>query len=111
MIVTCICVMLLTDIFIHTGYLTINIIFINIVSVLIIAAVAPVENYNKQMSDKQKHNNKIKSIIASVFLSSVSVIFVMLNMRVGVTISITLLAVVFFMIIGMANQRGGEDDV
>lgn len=112
MIITCLGVMLLTDIAICTGFGIIIIISINIISIVFIAIFAPIAHPNKPLSDKQKRNNKIKSIITSIFLSIVSMIVVVaIDMKFGVTISITLLAVVFLMIIGMAVRKGGKKNV
>ena len=65
MIITYICVMLLTDIVTYTKYETIIVISVNVISIVIIAITAPIVHLNKPLSDKQKHNNKIKSIIHS----------------------------------------------
>ena len=112
MIITCLCVMLLTDIVTYTGFEAIITILVNTISVVFSTIIAPIVHPNKPLSDKQKHNNKIKSIITSTFLSIVSIaIVVTTNMKFGVTISITLLAVVFLMIIGMAVQKGGMENV
>ena len=112
MIITYFCVMLLTDIVTYTKYETIIVISVNVISIVIIAITAPIVHLNKPLSDKQKHNNKIKSIITSIFMSIVSIIIVdTTDMKFGVTISITLLAVVVLMIIGMAVQKGGKENV
>ena len=107
MIITYICVMLLTDIVTYTKYETIIVISVNVISIVIIAITAPIVHLNKPLSD-----NKIKSIITSIFMSIVSIIIVdTTDMKFGVTISITLLAVVVLMIIGMAVQKGGKENV
>lgn len=108
MIITYICVMLLTDIVTHTKYETIIVISVNVISTVIIAITAPIVHLNKPLSDKQKYNNKIKSVITSIFMSIVSIIIIV---AFGVTISITLLAVVVLMIIGMAVRKGGKENV
>lgn len=112
MITTCLCVMLLTDIVTYTGFEIITAVFVNVISVVFITITAPIVHPNKPLSDKQKHSNKIKSIITSVFLSIASIVFVVTtDMKFGVTIAITLLAVVVLMIIGMAIQKGGKENV
>lgn len=112
MIITCLCVMLLTDIVTYTGFESIIVILVNVISVVFITMIAPVVHPNKPLSDKQKHNNKIKSVITSIFMLIVSIIIVVTtDMKFGVTISITLLAVVVLMIIGMAVQKGGKENV
>lgn len=112
MITTCLCVMLLTDIVTYTGLEIIIATSVNAISVAFIMIVAPVVHPNKPLSDKQKHNNKIKSIITSIFLSIVSIILIVsIDMKFGVTISMTLLAVVVLMIIGKATQKGGNENV
>ena len=104
--------MLLTDIVTYTKYETIIVISVNVISILIIAITAPIVHLNKPLSDKQKHNNKIKSVITSIFMSIVSIIIIVAtDMKFGVTISITLLAVVVLMIIGMAVRKGGKENV
>lgn len=112
MIITYICVMLLTDIVTYTKYETIIVISVNVISIVIIAITAPIVHLNKPLSDKQKYNNKIKSVITSIFMSIVSIIIIVAtDMKFGVTISITLLAVVVLMIIGMAVRKGGKENV
>lgn len=112
MITTCLCVMLLTDIVTYTGLEIIIATSVNAISVAFIMIAAPVVHHNKPLSDKQKRNNKIKSIITSIFLSIVSIILIVsMDMKFGVTISMTLLAVVILMIIGKATQKGGNENV
>ena len=112
MVITCLCVTMLTDIVTHTEYKTIIVMLANAISVLFITIFAPIVHPNKPLSDKQKRNNKIKSIITSLFLSAVSIIMVVASdMKFGVTISITLFSVVVLMIIGMAIQKGGKVNV
>lgn len=112
MIVTCLCVIMLTDMVTYTGFECIIVILVNAISVAFITKNAPIVHPNKPLSDKQKHNNKIKSIITSMFLSVISIIIVATtDIKFGVTISITLLAVVILMIIGMAVQKGGKENV
>ncbi len=112
MVTTCLCVTILTDIVMYTGIeITISI-SACLISVVFITIFAPVTHANKPLTDKQKHNNKIKSIITSVFLSIASIIVVVTtDMKFGVTISITLLAIVVLMIIGMAVREGGKKNV
>lgn len=111
MIITCLCVILLTDIVTYTGFETVIVIFVNVISVVFITIFAPVIHPNKPLSDKQKHNNKIKSVITSIVMSIVSIAIVAKDMKFGVTISITLLAVVALMTIGMAVRKGGKENV
>lgn len=104
--------MLLTDIVTYTKYEAIIVISVNVISTVIIAITAPIVHLNKPLSDKQKYNNKIKSVITSIFMSIVSIIIIVAtDMKFGVTISITLLAVVVLMIIGMAVRKGGKENV
>ncbi len=112
MIITCLCVIMLTDMVTYTGFKSIIVILVNVISVAFITKSAPIVHSNKPLSDKQKHNNKIKSIITSICLSIISIIIVVTtDIKFGVTISITLLAVVVLMIIGMAVQKGGKENV
>ena len=111
MIITYICVMYLTSVVIHTGYNLITVLTIDILSVSFISVFAPIVNYNKPLSSIQKRSNKIHSIIASILLSAVSIILIIADIKIGVTISITLLAVIILMIIGMAKQKGGKANV
>lgn len=111
MMTTFACVILLTDLVLRTGQATIIIILLNLIDVIFISIFAPIEHPNKKLSDKQKHNNKIKSIIISISLTIASIVFVAVDMKFGVTISITLLSVIVLMIISIATKKGGKVNV
>ena len=112
MIITYIVVVIVTE-FISNLFACFYIVaFLNTISVIFVSVLAPIENVNKKLSSFQKKENKIKSIIASIVLSLVSITLIVFNLRAeGVTISITLLAVVILMIIGLAVKKGGISDV
>lgn len=91
-----------------------NIWFISILdmlSVVLIAILAPVKYSNKLLSEQQRKKNKMKAIIASFILSVISIILIAAGRAEGVTISITLAAVVILMIIGIAVKKGGDSNV
>lgn len=84
---------------------------INIISIIAIMILAPIENVNKRLSKAQRKSNKIKSIITSILLSTTSVMLAVGDIKIGVTISMTLLAVVILMSIGKITQKGGNSYV
>lgn len=110
MIVTFLLVVIISDAVWKTDVSAAMAILINVCSVLAISIFAPIENINKPMTDEQRHSNKIKSILTSIFLSCISIVLMMCDIKSGVTISITLLAVVVLMIIGMAMKKGGKEN-
>ncbi len=111
MVTTYLCVMFLSKQLIEAGNMTFIVAPIDIASIIFISLFAPVEHPNKPLSNKQKQKNRIKAIITSVLLTIVSISFVAVNIKTGVTISITLLAVIILMIISMAIQKGGTRNV
>lgn len=84
---------------------------INIISIIAIMILAPIENVNKRLSKARRKSNKIKSIITSILLSTTSVMLAVGDIKIGVTISMTLLAVVILMSIGKITQKGGNSYV
>ena len=88
------------------------VLILNIISTIFISILAPIENENKKLSTYQKSDNKIKSIIVSAVFSLGSTLLTVSNFRTeGVTISITLLAVVILMVIGLVVKKGGDSGV
>lgn len=81
---------------------------LNIIAIIFIYVFAPIEHPNKPLSAEQKRNNRVKSIITSCILSIISISFVAMRIKLGVTISITLTAVVFFMLVSMVLKEGGK---
>lgn len=59
---------------------------INIISIIAIMILAPIENVNKRLSKAQRKSNKIKSIITSILLSTTSVMLTVGDIKIGVTI-------------------------
>ena len=112
MILTYIVVTLVTSFLIKMRFCIYAVILLNAISIVSVSLIAPIENVNKKLSASQKKRNKTKSIIVSIALSLASIFFIGFNlMEEGVTISITLLAVVILMIIGLAAKKGGYSDV
>lgn len=85
--------------------------FTNFLCVIIIFLLAPIENVNKPLTYRQKKSNKLKSVITSIILSVVAIIFVLADKNVGVTISTTLSAVVILMFVGKIKQKGENKNV
>ncbi len=111
MIVTFLCVIIISHFLSETAcYNIINIGIINGISVIVIAALAPVEHPNKPLTGEQKKKNKRNAIITSLLLSVISIILIEANRIEGVTISITLTAVVILMIASIVLQKGGRSD-
>ena len=84
---------------------------INTVCFIFISYFAPIEHSNKPITAIQKKRNKLKSIITSLGASVVSIIFVSMDITIGVTISITLCAVVGLMIVSLIMKKGGGSNV
>lgn len=88
------------------------VVFIDLTSIIGILLLAPIENANKKLTTLQAKVNKMKAIVVATVLSFTSIVLVFLNYRAeGVTISITLLAVVVLMIPGVIEKKGGESNV
>lgn len=84
------------------------IVIIDAISFAVIAFLAPVQNPNKPLTIKQIARNRKKSIIASIFISIISMIFMRININIGVTISNSFAAVAILMIVGLAVSKGGK---
>lgn len=87
------------------------VVLINVICFIFISYFAPIEHPNKPMTSLQKKRNKSKSIITSSVVSVASVILVAMDMAVGVTISITLLAVAFWMLVSLLMRKGDKKNV
>lgn len=111
MVITYISVLVATNVIENLKAGTQITVLINIISIIVIMIFAPIENANKRLSDTQRKSNKIKSIIASILLSTASVMLVVENIKIGVTISITMLATIILMFVAMAVKKGGNKDV
>lgn len=111
MVITYICVMAMVKFVARTESEVLIVEAINTDSVMCIMFFAPIENPNKKLSVAQRKNNKIKSIITSIVLSTISVMLIVNNMKIGVTISISMLATVILMLVAMVIRKGGGRDV
>ena len=88
------------------------VVFINLASIIGISLLAPIENVNKKLTTHQVKVNKMKAIVVATVLSFTSIVLVFLNYRAeGITISITILAVVVLMIPGLIEKKGGDSNV
>ncbi len=109
MLVTFICVIAVSALlsqFMNIGHAC----MINAVCTVSILIFAPVKHPNKPLTEQQKRVNKFKAVIAALILSAASAILTALGRIEGVTISITLAAVVILMFIGIAVQKGGNEN-
>ena len=111
MMATYICVMEVVSIILHTNMQLPLILLCDIIVIIFISIFAPVEHPNKPLSQSQRKQNKRKAVITTVFLSFFSIFLVFIKINLGVTISITLVAVMFLMIISMVLQKGGKKNV
>lgn len=112
MIATYIAVMLTAWLVLSISGTTTIVVIINIISVFGVSKLAPIENMNKKLSSRLKRENKIKSVIVATTMSFISIVLFLLNKREeGVIISITLLAVVILMIVGLVAKKGGDSNV
>lgn len=105
MIITFVLVLLASEQLVKCTVSMMGVIMINLFSILLIARLAPVIHPNKVLTTEQRRTNKIKSIITSLIMSVISISLVLLNIKEGVTISITLLAVVILMIVSLVMHR------
>lgn len=108
-IATYICVLSIS--FIISKINNVYVVLINVICFIFISYFAPIEHPNKPMTSLQKKRNKLKSIITSSVVSVASVILVAMDMAVGVTISITLLAVAFWMLVSLLMRKGDKKNV
>lgn len=109
MLVTFLCVMMVSYLLSKSIFYNIcTISIIDFISLIFIALLSPVKHPNKILTEPQRRSNKVKAIITSFILSVGSVALVMTGRIEGVTISITLTAVVVLMIAGIAAQKGGK---
>lgn len=86
-------------------------IVLNIVSVIIIGIFSPIKHPNKSLTQQQKKKNKFKAIITSFVFAIISSVLIIIGADEGVTISITLSAIVVLMGVGILVQKGGEENV
>lgn len=111
MVITYICVVVMIKFVVGTESELLIVGAINTVSVMCIMFFAPIENPNKKLSVVQRKNNKIKSIVTSIVLSTTSVMLIVNNMKIGVTISISMFATAILMFVAMVIKKGGGQDV
>ena len=105
MIITFISVFAISNILAKAHWNLVGCILINTLSVITIAILAPVIHPNKILTEIQKQKNKIKSIITSLIMAVVSIVLILLDIDGGVTISITLLAVIILMIVSLIMHK------
>ncbi len=84
---------------------------INVFSVVFISVFSPVRHPNKPLTEEQAKLNKKRAFIASLLLAALSAALIFAGVGEGVTISITLLAIVILMIVGLITVKGGEKNV
>ncbi len=111
MMITFILVMATSNLLIESGVNYIYIGFLNIISTIIVALLAPVQNPNKKLEVNQMKINHKRSVIASVLLSVLSVILVYYRINIGVIISITTAAVAILMVVGLIVMKADEPDL
>lgn len=111
MMITFILVMATSNLLIESGVNYIYIGLLNIISIIIVALLAPVQNPNKKLEVKQMKTNHKRSVIASLFLSVLSVILVYCKINMGVIISITTAAVAILMVVGSIVMKADEPDL
>lgn len=84
---------------------------INFISLVFIAGLSPVENVNKPLTKRQRKVNRRKAIITSSICSVLSIIMMISGINEGVTISLTLAAIVVLMLIALSMKKRGENNV
>lgn len=83
---------------------------LNAFSVVMIIIFSPVKHPNKKLSEDQRKKNKRKAGIASVALAVISRAVVIKSNNIGITIALTLTAIVVLMFIGLIVTRGGKEN-
>ena len=111
MITTFLCVVAALEIISRTSFQYYLVIALNIFSVLIIVCFAPVKHPNKKLSEEQSKSNRKKAIIASNTFAVVSIALIIINNGIGITIALTLTAIVVLMFVGKINTKGWKNDV
>lgn len=111
MMITFILVMATSNLLIESGVNYIYIGLLNIISTIIVALLAPVQNPNKKLEVRQMKTNHKRSVIASLFLSVLSVMLVYCKINIGVIISITTAAVAILMVVGLIVMKADEPDL
>lgn len=112
MLITFLCVEVISYLLSGSQFSNVGVIgLINAAAVMIIAILSPIKHPSKSLTEQQRKKNKIKAAITSFILSDISVILIIAGRTEGVTISITLAAVVILMIIGIAVRKGEDLNV
>lgn len=108
MILTFIVVLLITDLIYNFRQFFPYVIVVDILALIFIAIFSPIKHPNKKLSKKQVKTNKIKATLTAIILIVISAFLMTFKFKCGMTVSVTIMAVVFLMIIGM---KGGEKGV
>lgn len=109
MVITFLCVMTGSQL-LSVSFNILYVIIINSVCIVCIAALAPVAHPNKNITQNQHKISKVKAIIISLIIATFSCFLTAMERSEGVTISITLVAVVILMVAGIAAKKGGYYD-
>lgn len=110
MIITFCCVITISSL-LANNINVIIIIIINTVCITVIGTLSPIKHTNKSLTAQQQQKNKRNAIIISLIFFVISSALAIMGIYEGITISITLTAVVVLMIIGIAAQKGGNGNV
>ncbi|PWM69170.1 MAG: hypothetical protein DBX61_02210 [Clostridiales bacterium] len=108
MILTFIIVWVITELIYNFRLFFPYVIVVDILALIFIAIFSPIKHPNKKLSKKQVKTNKIKATLAAIVLTVISAFLMTFKFKCGMTVSVTIMAVVFLMIIGM---KGGEKGV
>lgn len=111
MVTTFLCVVAALEIISRTSFQYYLVIALNVFSVLIIVCFAPIKHPNKKLSEEQSKSNRRKAIIASSMFVAVSIVLIIINNGIGITIALTLTAIVVLMLVGIINTKGEKNDV
>lgn len=79
----------------------------NIISIVTMFLFAPISHPNKKLTDKEKHINKILALITTLIFIIVSILLVMCGHKIGLIISLILLAITILMYVGMFTNKKG----
>ena len=111
MLITYLCVIGISELLGRMSGALLVTIVLNVAAIVIIPCLAPVKHPNKILTDKQLEENKLKAAIASEILAAVSILFVIVNNPVGITMAMTLCAIVVLMFVGIISMKGGRKNV
>lgn len=86
-------------------------VLIDIIAILILIPIIPIENPNKKLTIQMKKKNKRRGICVTLLFCMLSIILTAYTVQEGAVISFTILSVAVLAVVGkINNKRGGVDN-